>query len=46
LFILFGDAQVVRFYNLLPFQKELEGQRLIDLKRVLQIKQEFVGVLH
>jgi len=31
LFILFGDAQVVRFYNLLPFQKELEGQRLIDL---------------
>ncbi|WP_018342202.1 GNAT family N-acetyltransferase [Cytophaga aurantiaca] len=31
LFTLFGDAQVVRFYNLLPFQNESEGQRLIDL---------------
>ena len=31
MFILFGDAQVVRFYNLLPFQNESEGQRLIDL---------------
>jgi len=31
LFKLFGDAQVVRYYNLLPFQNESEGQRLIDL---------------
>jgi len=31
LFTLFGDAQVVRFYNLLPFQNESEGQRIIDL---------------
>ena len=31
LFTLFGDVQVVRFYNLLPFQNESEGQRLIDL---------------
>ena len=31
LFCLFGDANVVRYYNLLPFQYESEGQRLIDL---------------
>lgn len=31
LFALFGDAEVVRFYNLLPFQNESEGQRLVDL---------------
>ena len=31
LFTLFGDAEVVRFYNLLPFQNQSEGQRIVDL---------------
>lgn len=31
MFDLFGDEKVVRFYNLLLFQNESEGQRIIDL---------------
>jgi ribosomal-protein-alanine N-acetyltransferase len=31
LFALFGDENVVRFYNLLPFQNESEGNRIIEL---------------
>jgi len=31
LFALFGDENVVRFYNLLPFKNESEGNRIIEL---------------
>ena len=31
LFLLFGDSEVVKFYNLLPFDNENQGQRLIEL---------------
>ncbi|WP_299251293.1 GNAT family protein [uncultured Cytophaga sp.] len=31
LFALFGNEKVVRFYNLLPFKNESEGNRIIEL---------------
>ncbi len=30
IFKLFGDEKVTRFYNLLPFQTEQDGQKLVD----------------
>lgn len=38
LFILFGDENVVKYYNLLPFENENQGKRLLELyqKRILE----------